>query len=55
MDVWVDRYMGSCSTLLLIIYAIKYVFQNKTEDLNLSVFNMIAGLKKHKSKKSKET
>ena len=28
---------------------IKYVFQNKTEDLNLSVFNMIKGINESKT------
>ena len=49
MDVWVDRCMGSCSTLLLIIYPIKYVFQKKPEDLNLSVFNMMTGINESKT------
>ena len=30
-------------------YLIKYVFQKKTEDLNLSVFNMMTGINESKT------
>ena len=39
--VKLDRCGGSCNTL---IYVMKYAFQTKKEDLNLSVFNMITGI-----------
>ena len=37
--------------ILLNTYLIKCVFQTKTEDLNLGVFNMIAGINESKTLK----
>ena len=41
--VKLDRYFGSCNTLN------KICIPNKTEDLNLSVFNMITGINDSKT------
>ena len=35
--------------ILLMTYLIKHVFQKKTEDLNLSVFNKITGINEWKT------
>ena len=43
----VDRYVGSCNTLSVISNRV-YV-PNKTEDLNLHVFNMITGMNESKT------
>ena len=40
--VKLDRYVGSCNTLNDL--SNKVCFPSKTEDLNLSVFNMITGI-----------
>ena len=42
MAVKLDRFVGSCNTLNDLSF--KICVANKTEDLNLSVFNMIMGI-----------
>ena len=41
--------MSEIVILLLMACLIKYVFQTKTEDFNLSVFNMIAEINESKT------
>ena len=45
--VKLDRYVGSCNTLNDL--SNKVCVPNKTEDLNLSVFNMITGINESKT------
>ena len=45
--VQLDKYVGSCNTLNDL--SNKVCVPNKTEDLNLSVFNMITGINKSKT------
>ena len=46
-SVKLDRYVGSCNTLIDL--SDKVYIQNKTEDLNLSVFNMITVINQSKT------
>ena len=46
-SVKLDRYFGSCNTLVDL--SNKVCIPNKTEDLNLSVFNMITSIKESKA------
>ena len=45
-SVKLDRFFGSCNTLIDL--SNKVCIPNKTEDLNLSVFNMITGINESK-------
>ena len=45
-EVKLDRYVGSCNTLNDL--SNKVHVPNKTENLNLSVFNMITGINEYK-------
>ena len=38
------KYLRKIKQYKIMTYLIKYVFQTKKEDLNLSVFNMITGI-----------
>ena len=46
-SVHLDRYVGSCNTLNDL--SNKVCVPNKTEDLNLSIFNMITGINESKT------
>ena len=45
--VKLDRFVGSCNTLNDLFN--KVCFSSKTEDLNLSMFNMITGINESKT------
>ena len=47
MMTLLDRCIGSCDTLND-LFEWKYAFQNKGEDLNLSIFNIITGINESK-------
>ena len=46
-SVQLDRYVGSCNTLIDL--SNKVCVPNKTEDFNLSIFNMITGINESKT------